>query len=521
MLEERFPLFAGLFTMPVVATDVAPFLKSSPPGGRLTLRAKGILACIALLAYILAVGAYVTMQREKLLQIVQRMDSIHQQHEQVAKLQAGLTHSIVTLQYALNSKDLSTRYGDIHDDLAALIGALPDVAAAFPSLAVIEEYFERQSSQLGSTPSRETLAALLDAEQQLMARLQQIEGDVKDDGDSLSSEYEALNQYITVFVSGMNLLGLAAFGIVVAVFLSRLAADLNKLQKRAMAIVSGYRGPSLETARGDEVGRLMTALDRMQSELREREQRQEISRQQRFHQEKMAAVGSLAAAVAHEVSNPINSISGIAQYTIEAVRSHRHLDEETLCGNAELTLRQTERIGSIMRRLADLSGPRSSEPELIDLNELVKITCNFVRYDRRLRHVELVSKLDQSLPAVRAVADHLTQILMNLLINSADALEGVAGDKKPVVEVSTSRTGEEVVLSVSDNGHGMDPSVRAHAFEESFTTKPAGKGRGIGLYLCKTLIEEIDGRIELESTPGTGTTARVRLPVPRNLAVAS
>jgi len=102
---------------------------------------------------------------------------------------------------------------------------------------------------------------------------------------------------------------------------------------------------------------------------------------------------------------------------------------------------------------------------------------------------------------------------MNLLINAADALEGRSGAGKPTVVVSTRQAKNEVIVSVADNGHGMESSVLAHAFEESFTTKPAAKGRGIGLYLCKTLIEEIGGRIELESRLDAGTTARVCIPL--------
>jgi signal transduction histidine kinase len=225
----------------------------------------------------------------------------------------------------------------------------------------------------------------------------------------------------------------------------------------------------------------------------------------------MATVGSLAAAVAHEISNPLNSISGIAQYTMDAVQSRQRPNDQTLCDNAELTLKQTERIGSIVRHLADLSAPRSPDPELLHVNELVRTVCSFIRYDNRFRRIDLVSDLDRDLPAVRAVADHLTQVLMNLLINAADAMEGV-NDRRPTVRVATRRVDGEIVLSVSDNGIGMDPEVLAHAFQQSFTTKPAGKGRGIGLYLCKTLIEEMNGRVELKSTSGAGTSAEVHLP---------
>lgn len=495
----------------VFGPDAAPPATPARARVRLSLRAKGVIALFALITYSAILALYVSHERSRLLHIVQQLELVHQKNELLTKLNTGLTHSIVALQDLLNSSDVSPRWDDIQLDVAAFEQNLPELKENYPEAARIIGRVERYFAELSKGRSRATLIALRGSEQELAAQLEKFEGEVQGRGELLSKDYRELNHSITVVVSTMNLLGLVVFGTGVTLFFSRLSADIRKLEARATAVVSGYRGKPLAIVRNDEVGRLMEAVNRMQGELSDRERRQELSRQQRFHQEKMAAVGSLAAAVAHEIGNPINSISGIAQHTMDAIRTRQRPDDGTLCCNAELILRQTERIGSIVRQLADLSASRSPDPELLHINELVQTTCSFIRYDQRFRHIELVSDPDRDLPAVRAVADYLTQVLMNLLINAADAMEGVT-DRKPAIRVSTRRAGGEIVLSVSDNGNGMDPEVFAHAFERSFTTKPAGKGRGIGLYLCKTLIEEIGGRIELRSTPGTGTTAEVRLP---------
>jgi signal transduction histidine kinase len=158
-----------------------------------------------------------------------------------------------------------------------------------------------------------------------------------------------------------------------------------------------------------------------------------------------------------------------------------------------------------------MTAPYSPEAQLIDLNALVRGTCGFVRYDRRFHNVEFNLGLDPQLPAVHAVADHLTQVLMNLLINAADAAEFVV-DRKPTISVQTGSSGGEVVLEVADNGGGMDVQTLARAFDEGFTTKPPGKGSGLGLFMCRSLIEAEGGRIELESAPGRGARATVHLP---------
>jgi two-component system, NtrC family, sensor kinase len=502
---------APLSAIPTVVPDVAPAASPAATRFYLTLRAKGVLALSALVVYGAFILLYLAHERGTLLHIVRQLEHVHVEHELLTKVNTGLTHAIVSMQASLNSGSIPSPHDDLLLDIASFSPGLPAVQVSYPETVQIVGQLQGHIAEIVKGRSLNTMIALRDSEQKLAAQLENLENGVEQRGERLSREYRELNQSITVSVSVMSLLGLAVFGVGGTLFFSGLTADIKKLEARAMAIVRGYRGKPVEVTRYDELGGLMQAVNLMQSELYQWERQQEIPRQRRFYQEKMAAVGSFAAAVAHEVSNPINSISGIAQYTIDAIRSHRRMDDETLCGNAELILEQTQRVSSIVRHIADLSAPRSPDSELLDINELVQSTCSFVRYDKRFRYIELVPRLDRDLPAVRAVADHLTQVLMNLLINAADAMEELVG-RKPTIRVATRQADGEIILSVCDNGQGMDSAVLTQAFEQSFTTKPAGKGRGIGLYLCKSLIEEIGGRIELESTPGVGTTAQVRLP---------
>lgn len=498
-----------LLTAPAVAADSAPPKAAIAPRFRVTLRAIGVMAIVALAAYLAGVGLYLAHERSKLLHIVKQLELVQARHGSLTQANTSLIHSIVSLQDLLNSGTFSGDHVEV--DFAAFLSNLPSIRTSFPEAAASIARLEQRFAELTKSHSPDVLVALRDAGQELAAQLETLVDTGHRHEEGLYDEYRALHQRITTLVTVLNLLGLAAFGAGLIWFFSRLAADIKALETRAIAVVGGYRGPPLVVSRRDELGSLMHAVNRAQSELRKWERQQEISREQRFHQEKMAAIGSLAAAVAHEVSNPINSISGIAQYTIGALNSPARMDDATLVANAELTLKQTERIGALMRWLADLAAPRSTELEPTDVNEVVESTCSFVRYDQRFRHIDLGLDLARDIPAVRAVSEHLTQVLMNLLINAADATEAIAG-RTPAIRVSTRQAGDEVELSVGDNGHGMDAAVLGRAFTDSFTTKPAGKGRGIGLYLSKKLIEEMSGRIALESKPGAGTTARVWLP---------
>ncbi len=183
------------------------------------------------------------------------------------------------------------------------------------------------------------------------------------------------------------------------------------------------RGPPLANKRRDEVGGLIDAVNRMQVDLRRWEQQMEVARQQQFHHEKMAAVGSLAAAIGHEVSNPIAAIAGVTQFIIDETQPRRLAGEQGDPGFRDPDPGQTERIARIMRTMATATAPHPPDPELLDLNVLIQSTCSFISYDKRFRGIEFDFDLSRDVPAVTAVADHITQVLMNLLINAADAME--------------------------------------------------------------------------------------------------
>ncbi|MBI4985817.1 MAG: HAMP domain-containing protein [Rhodocyclales bacterium] len=306
--------------------------------------------------------------------------------------------------------------------------------------------------------------------------------------------------------------GLGSLSALMMIFFRRLTADILRAQERATQIVRGYRGAPLPVTRHDELGDLIVAVNNMQDALRKRETQIELGRQQQFHKEKMAAIGSLSAAVAHEINNPLSAIVGIAQAMVAEEGARGCAREGAVC-HPELVMEQAQRVMQITRQIGEFSVPQSQEPELIDINGLVRSTCNFVSFDRRFRRLELVQHLDHKLPAVHAVADHLVQVLMNLLINAADALEHCT-DTPPRIVISTALHADTVRLVVSDNGCGIAPEHIDQVFVEHFTTKSPGRGSGLGLALCRSLICAAGGDIAIASRSGEGTTVTITLPLP-------
>lgn len=483
----------------------------------LTLRTKGMAALAIMVVYVGSTAWFLAGQRNELYAIGQQIESHLAAQDLLAPSFNRLAHTLVQTQKILSAPDYvdgpKPTYAEIGLSLDPLMARLQPLRDFDRTMAPHIIALQQAVDDVRSVPSGRNLSAVRDAEQELIAHLNDRLTSLQHRSDVLESAYRDKQRLIGIAAMGTSILGALASAAVILIFFTRLARDVARLQERAVSIVSGYSGPPLVNRRRDEIGGLIEAVNRMQCDLRRWEQQQEIGRQQRFHQEKMAAVGSMAAAIGHEVSNPIAAIAGIAQYLIDETRGEDYRTSELAHDLSIQILRQTERITLIMRHLGNLTGPNSLEPELLDLNALVHSTGSFIAFDKRFHGIEFEYHLDHDMPAITAIADHVTQVLMNLLINAADAMEETPKDGNARIHVVTRAAGAEVVLAVTDNGHGMTPEVQARAFEESFSTKPAGRGRGIGLFLCKTLVEQSGGRIELASMPGAGTTVSLVLPV--------
>lgn len=332
--------------------------------------------------------------------------------------------------------------------------------------------------------------------------------------DRMSERYRTQTDSVAMTTLFLGMMGLTLLGTIMVLFFKQLTKDLHTLRERALEIVNGYRGAPIPIQRHDEVGELMAAVNSMATVLDKREKELIVERQKYFHQEKMAAIGALAAGVAHEIGNPIAAISGIAQDMRERREAGIGFCAQGHCRDCrpDLIQVQTERLAAITREISEFASPHAAEPELLDLNAQLRSTASLLRYDKRLHRVELRLQLDPKLPAIYGVADQYTQVIMNLLINAMDALEHVV-ERQPSIVISTKAETQRVCMIVEDNGPGMDPDVRERAFDAFFTTKPAGKGTGLGLSLCYSIMATYGGSIEIDSARGAGTRVLVYFPI--------
>ncbi len=482
------------------------------------MRVKGMLVLVIAFSYTLSAGIIMGVERNNLFSDVRQLEALQVDEERQFTLSMLVTRALLVVNDDYYSAGLETAVGletaarGIAVQIGAVLTALGNMAQSYPVfLDDIIALNANLEDLINRPPDRAAIAAVRANLHRLVLDLGPVTGLIRSRKQTLLEQYRATFNRLSMVWSFSAVAGLVFLGGLVIVFATRLTRDILRVQARALAVIDGYRGQPLAVTRHDELGALMEAVNKMQLELRQNEMQMELIRQRRFHKEKMAAVGSLAAVVAHEINNPLAAIVGAAQAMVNQ-RATQEGGDRRDPHHTEMILEQAMRVMNITRQISEFSTPQSSEPELLDLNNLVRSTARFVAFDRRFSVIDMVLNLDPQLPAVYAVGDHLTQVIMNLLVNAADATEGRA-DPKPRIVMATQRRDGCVVLTVADNGVGMDQATLARAFEDHFTTKPAGKGSGIGLAVSKSLIESDGGIISIESEPGTGVTVTVQLPL--------
>jgi signal transduction histidine kinase len=220
------------------------------------------------------------------------------------------------------------------------------------------------------------------------------------------------------------------------------------------------------------------------------------------HQDKMASLGLLAAGIAHDLGNPLASLST----ELELLESET--DPETMRASLTVLRGQVNRMTRTLRGVVDFARRRGGDASDVSLDAAVADSVRLVCHDPRWSNVRLELDLPPELPPVHLVEDQLVLVLVNLLLNAADAIAG-AGQ----VTISARVTERGVRLEVRDDGCGMSPQTRARAMDPLFTTKAERGGTGLGLAVCERVVREAGGKLSLESELGRGTTVMIDLPV--------
>ena len=480
----------------------------------ISIRTKGLIVFFALIVYSIVIAIFAFHQKNLLLRDFEEIQENLETETMLKQAEVSSFHAVMAIFANIDAHDQTAGMQRIQMHYQSLIDRQSELTNRLPAdvlkLDDVNTAWDRLNSNVTKINLDKLGIELIKAKDDLATIIEKTESERK----SLSDHYRAQSDSVAMTTFLLGILGLGLLGAIIGLFFRRLTNDLQVLQNRALEIVKGFRGEPIPISRHDEVGLLMTAVNNMADTLDQREKELMLERQKYFHQEKMAAIGVLAAGVAHEIGNPIAAISGIAQEMVDRRAENKNGCLASNCHDCrpEMIYTQTERLAAITREISDFASPRAIEPEFLDLNGQLRSTSSLIRYDKRLHGVKLELNLESQLPAIYGVANQLTQLIMNLLINAMDALEGLL-DRSPTIVITTSANTEHACVTIEDNGHGIEPETLNRVFEAFFTTKPAGKGTGLGLSLCYSITKMHGGTIEIDSTPGVGTCVSLFFPL--------
>lgn len=278
------------------------------------------------------------------------------------------------------------------------------------------------------------------------------------------------------------------------------------------AAVSAMRAGARDYVMKGNLARLGPAVER---ELREAEMRHEHKQmeedKQRMEQQlhvagRLAAVGELAAGVAHELNNPLAAVQGFAQL----LASRSDLDE-VIREDIDTIYREAQRAARITQNLLSFARRHNPEKSLMSMNDALAQSLDLHTYSMRVNNIEVVIELDPDLPKTMADFHQMQQVFVNIITNAEQAMTEAHNQGK--LSVKTQTVGRNIRISFADTGPGMPKENIDRIFDPFFTTKEVGKGTGLGLSICFGIVHEHGGRLYAKCKPGKGATFIIDMPI--------
>lgn len=264
-------------------------------------------------------------------------------------------------------------------------------------------------------------------------------------------------------------------------------------------------------------GSLALLVSAIQREMREAELRSiaRVQREQLQQNEKLAALGTLMAGIAHELNNPL----AVIMHQVTLLRAE--LNDDPRQARAGRALQAASSCSRIIKNFLALARHEPPRREPVSINEVVRAAMELVAYG--LRSADIGVELDLFEPMLFASGDpqQLEQVVLNLVNNAQYALRSCPFPRTLLLRTSIDAIGGRVVLRIEDNGGGIPPEIRSRIFDPFFTTKPTGEGTGLGLSLCHGIISAHDGTIVVSSEAGSGTAFVISLPIGAGVSVES
>ncbi|TWT63398.1 sensor histidine kinase [Rubinisphaera italica] len=302
----------------------------------------------------------------------------------------------------------------------------------------------------------------------------------------------------SVIRSLMSLLGVAAFSGVVIYFggIQLIGKPLNRLVVQVKQIGEGQLDQTPVVTSHDELGRLAIAISEMSRRIH-----QQLNTIR--HTNRLGTIGTLSAGIAHELGTPLNVISGRAGL----IKSGK-LTTEEIVHSAETIQSEANRMTTIIRQLLDFSRQKSAPYSSIDLNGVIRRTCDLMQTLTEKANIQLATNLPAETLYIDGDVAQIQQVLSNLITNAIAAMPNGG-----MITINLQKNSQdEIQIQVIDSGVGIELADVNQVFEPFYTTKDVGQGTGLGLSIAYGIVREHSGEIQVSSNPETGTTFTITFP---------
>ncbi len=314
------------------------------------------------------------------------------------------------------------------------------------------------------------------------------------------NNFEAWRKYLVFSVISALVPNL----VLVLLIVRTISRPLQRITLAAVQVSDGEYGTEVDLRKSnDEIGLLAESFNEMSRKMADDIRQLQNLNEQLIRTEKLAAMGTLAAGVAHEVNNPLAAVSSL----IQMMQSKQNLDAAT-SEKLKLISTQIQRITQVTRDMLDFARARPAAKSPVEINDAIEKSLRLASFDKSFQKLRLKKSFTKNLPKIFADGDQIQQVFLNLFLNARDAMPD-GGE----LFITTAQIGDQVQINIADSGIGIAEKILPQIFDPFFTTKAAGKGTGLGLAVCYGIVTAHGGRIEAAQNDGRGIRFVITMPI--------
>jgi signal transduction histidine kinase len=474
-----------------------------------TMRAQAISLLVMILTVVLLTASFTLSKKQELYEVYSQILELNAQSEDLTKSHLivieVLTDLLILKQPIDGSGNIDRELlKKIHDNFLKLVEAKNVTQSIMPDRMQEVDNLLQMLAEMVMQPSGELIANVLAQTRLANNNLVDALRELQQHRSQLSEKYLKISEQSAEIALGIVIVIFTITALICLSFFDSLAKRIDIAVKQIQQLVKNQKPEPLAITRHDEIGQLFSAVNQVSIELERKGQQLAFGRYTYFNEIRSASLKHLVAGLIHELGNPIAGLKGL-------LSEYEKSDPQTQAEALTLINIQVEKLEEFNTQLVNFATERSINCEIIDLSEQIKQYVYFLNLDERWYSIEIKFDIINDIPAIIASREQISLLLNNICDNALVALQK-SFKKQQSLHFRLEDTGEQVTLDISDNGTGMSPQLINVCLEPYVTSQENTEGAGFGLSICRSVMEDIKGEIEVKSELGKGCKITLNFP---------